>query len=271
MTSAAPARRPAVQITLEVVRTTWLTPGLVRVTLGGPGFADFPDRSETDKYAKLFFPPAGSALTPPYNLAELRETVAFEELPSMRTYTIRGVDAQAGTLDIDFVVHGDSGVAGPWAAAASPGDGLTMSSPGGGFSPDASADELVLIGDESALPAIGAALAAAHPHVPVRTIIETRSEEHRLPLSGDVSWVEEAHGSPGTRLVAAVSSLDWPAGRVQVFAHGEREAMKALRPMLAERGVARSDLSLSAYWAAGRTEDAFQAEKRLPVGQIFPD
>ena len=60
----------------------------------------------------------------------------------------------------------------------------------------------------------------------------------------------------------------WPEGRVQVFAHGERESMKAVRALLKERGVPRGDFSLSGYWALGRTEDRFQAEKREPIGQI---
>ncbi|MFJ6652109.1 siderophore-interacting protein [Microbacterium sp. NPDC091313] len=273
MTAPAP-RRPSVQITLEVLETTWVTPGLVRVTLGGDGFDDFPDRPETDKYAKLYFPPVGSDLQPPYDLAELRATLPFEQLPSLRTYTIRRVDADARALEIEFVVHGDDGIAGPWAATAEPGDTLTMSSPGGGYSPAHDVDAIVLIGDESAFPAIASALEAAPADTHIVAVLEARSPEHRIdvPATGmRTVWVDEDHDAPGARLVAAVRELEWPAGRVQVFAHGEREAMKALRPILAERGVPRADLSLSAYWAAGRTEDTFQAEKRTPLGQIFPD
>ena len=269
-----PARRgPSVQITLEVTETTWISPGLVRVTLGGDGFSAFPARPDTDMYAKLYFPPAGSTLQPPYDLAALREELPFEQLPTVRTYTIRRVDHDRRIIDIDFVVHGDTGVAGPWAASAQPGDRLTMSAPGGGYAPDLTADHRMLIGDESAIPAIAASLESLPAGTPVTVVLEARSFAHRveLPWAGPVAWIDEDHGAPGAALVAAVAALEWPAGRVQVFAHGERGAMKALRPLLAERGVARADLSLSAYWAAGRTEDAFQAEKRLPVGQIFVD
>lgn len=258
---------------MEVVRTTRLTPGMVRVTLGGSGFAAFADREETDKYVKLHIPPAGSDLTPPYDLAELRERLRFDELPSVRTYTVRRVDHVARTLDIDIVTHGDTGVAGRWAATARPGDRLTFAGPGGGYRPDLSADHRLLVGDESALPAIAAALDALPDGVGATVIVETRSAAHRIPLSltADVTWIDEDHDSPGARLVDAVTGAAWPSGRVQVFAHGEREAMKRLRAVFAERGVERADLSLSAYWAFGRSEDTFQAEKRLPVGQIFPD
>lgn len=256
-----------------MVRTTWLTPGLVRVTLGGPAFADFPDRPETDKYVKLYFVPEGSTLLPPYDLATLREELPFDELPTTRTYTIRRVEESTRTIEIDFVVHGDTGLAGPWAAKAKPGDRLTMSSPGGGFSPDATADVILLLGDESAIPSISSALEAAPAEADVRVILETRSPEHRAelpPTRAQIVWIDEDHDAPGRRLVEAVDALAWPEGRIQVFAHGERGAMKSLRPLLIERGVERADLSLSAYWAFGRTEDTFQAEKRLPIGQIFP-
>lgn len=269
---ASPRRSPA-QTTLEVLEKTWLTPGLVRVTLGGPHLADFPDRAEADKYAKLYFPPAGSTLEPPYDLAALRTEVPLDELPTMRTYTLRRVDLARGRIDIDFVVHGDTGVAGPWAANARPGDQLTISAPGGGYSPDLDADHIVLVGDESAIPAISAIVEILPAEARATVVLEARSADHRaaLPASpATVSWIDEDHDAPGSRLVAAVTALEWPAGRVQVFAHGERGAMKELRRVFSARGVDRADLSLSAYWAAGRTEDAFQAEKRLPIGQIFP-
>ncbi|WP_243227583.1 siderophore-interacting protein [Microbacterium sp. CIAB417] len=269
----APRRPPRPQVTLEVVRTTALSPGMVRVTLGGDGFAAFTDREETDKYVKLHIPPDGSTLAPPYDLAELRERLPFDELPSVRTYTVRRVDHTAHTLDIDIVTHGDTGVAGRWATTARPGDLLTLAGPGGGYRPDVTADHRLLVGDESALPAIAAALETLPEGVRATVVAEARSAAHRIPLpaSADVTWVDEDHGAPGSRLVDAVAGASWPSGRVQVFAHGEREAMKRLRAVFAERGVARQDLSLSAYWAYGRGEDTFQAEKRLPVGQIFPD
>lgn len=251
---------------------TQLTPGMVRVTLGGSGFDAFTDREETDKYVKLHIPPAGSELTPPYDLAELRERLPFDELPSVRTYTVRRVDHVARTLAIDIVTHGHTGVAGRWALTARPGDRLTFAGPGGGYRPDVTADHRLLVGDESALPAIAAALDALPDGVGASVIAETRSAAHRIPLPEPVhvTWIDEDHDAPGSRLVEAVTSAPWPAGRVQVFAHGERESMKRLRAVFADRGVERADLSLSAYWAAGRSEDTFQAEKRLPVGQIFP-
>ena len=233
-TTTAPApRRDRPQTVLEVLETAWLSPHLVRVVAGGDGFAAFTTNEHTDKYVKIYFAKPELGLEPPYDVAALRDTLAPEDVPVTRTYTVRWVDEAAQRLAIDFVVHGDEGLAGPWAARAKPGDRLVLSGPGGGYLPDPAADWHLLAGDDSALPAIAA---AQHP--------------------GDLD---------------AVADLPWREGRVHVFAHGERGAVKALRRVFTERGVPRSDLSLSGYWAYGRAEDRFQAEKREPVGQIFED
>nr|WP_223160121.1 MULTISPECIES: siderophore-interacting protein [unclassified Leucobacter] len=242
---------------MTVISSERLSPSLVRVRFGGPGFAEFQDRPETDKYVKLQF------TTPPP-----------EAHPVTRTYTVRRVDATAQTLDIDFVVHGDEGLAAPWAAAAQPGALLSLSGPGGGYRPNPDAAWHLFAGDLSAVPAIAAGLEALPADAVGTAIIETDSEEAILELAAptgvEVRWiVDPAHD---TELLAdAVRALPWRDGHVDVFAHGERESMKALRRVFFdERGLERGQVSLSGYWARGRTEDRFQAEKREPIGQVIP-
>jgi NADPH-dependent ferric siderophore reductase len=89
------------------------------------------------------------------------------------------------------------------------------------------------------------------------------------PAGVAVRWVFRDRGDT---LAGAVHDAAWPpdTAGVQVFAHGEREAMKTLRDELfGRRGLERAQVSLSGYWARGRTEDVFQAEKKLPVGRIL--
>ncbi|TPW78518.1 siderophore-interacting protein [Schumannella sp. 10F1B-5-1] len=287
--AAAPApRRPGTQYALVVQRTEQLTPHLLRVHFAGEGVAAWiaaadPDRlAATDTYAKVLFARREVGLTAPYDLEVLRETVPLEDLPSRRTYTIRDVDAAASTLAIDFVVHGDEGVAGPWAQAAQAGDAISASVPGGAFAPsdDVTLPRL-LLGDDSAIPAIAAALEAMPAGAQGVAIIEVESAAEELELAHpegiDLRWLHRAGAgddgataTAGLPLVAAARALPAPTGPVEVFAHGERGAMKELRRLInGEWGVDRSLLSLSAYWALGRAEDAFQAEKREPIGQIF--
>ncbi|MDD7929133.1 siderophore-interacting protein [Microbacterium thalli] len=256
LSSRTAPRAPRPSIDLQVVATERLSADLVRITLGGPGMSAFENRPETDKYVKLKF-----------------TTPAPESAPVTRTYTVRRVDAVAGTLDIDFVVHGDEGLAGPWAARAQVGDTIELMGPGGGYLPDAAADWHLLAGDLSALPAIAAALEALPEDAVGRAFVEVPADDAILPLTApagvEVEWVVDPAHDPEA-LAAVVRQCDWRAGDVQVFAHGERESMKALRRVLFdERGLDRARVSLSGYWARGRTEDRFQAEKREPIGQIL--
>ncbi|WIE76952.1 siderophore-interacting protein [Curtobacterium sp. MCSS17_007] len=268
-----------------VDRTERISPHMVRVHLGGPAFRDFlddadPDRlAATDRYVKLLLAPASSGLTPPYDLEALRETLPKHERPARRTYTVRRVDHAAGTIAIDFVVHGDEGLAGPWAAAARPGDLLALSGPGGGYAPSPDpAVTHVLLGDDSALPAIGAALEAMPADATGVALVEVGGAADEQPIvhpaGVDLRWLHrDATGAePGTLLLEATRALPRASRPVQVFAHGERTAVKAVRRVLQDDwGLERAELSLSAYWALGRTEDRFQEEKREPVGAVFAD
>src|SRR5690606_21164117 len=102
----------------------------------------------------------GVAYPQPFNIQQVRATMPRELWPRLRTYTVRAWDPDALELTLDFVHHGDEGLAGPWAANARPGDELFMLGPGGGYAPDPGADWHLLAGDESALPAIAASLEA---------------------------------------------------------------------------------------------------------------
>jgi NADPH-dependent ferric siderophore reductase len=272
------ARPPQPQRVLRVRRTEQLTPHLVRVVAEGEAVAGIPESPHTDRYAKMLFAPAGSTLRPPYDLAVLRAELDPAELPTQRTYTVRRVDPVAGEVWIDFVVHGDTGVAGPWAAAAQSGDDVVISGIGSGYAPDPAASQHLLAGDESAIPAIAAALESMPTGTRGVALIEVDGRADHLDLAAPsgfgIEWLHRDGAEPGTSTVLAdaLRSLPAAAAGTQAFVHGERGAMKALRPLLLDTwGIPRASLSLSAYWAYGRAEDAFQAEKREPVGQIFTD
>jgi NADPH-dependent ferric siderophore reductase len=271
-------RRPArPQLELEVLSTRRLSPHLVRLVLGGEGFARFSSNAFTDRYVKIFFSPSGEELHPPFDVAELRATLPAERVPVTRTYTVREVNEAEGWLAIDFVVHGDEGLAGPWAASAVPGDRVVLTGPGGGYAPDPTADWHLLVGDESALPAIAAALDSLPDDAEGDAFVEVDGPDDEVPLTVpagvELRWVHRGEAADGTTslLADAVAAAPWRDGRVHAFVHGERESVKALRDVvLHQRGVAREHLSISGYWARGRAEDRFQAEKREPIGQILP-
>jgi NADPH-dependent ferric siderophore reductase len=248
----------------QVVRTSRLTPHMIRVVLGGEGLAGFPAGAFTDHYVKLLFPPPGATYGVPYDAEQLPQ----ELRPVTRTYTVRAWDATAGELTVDFVHHGDEGVAGPWAAAAQPGDLIQLMGPGGAYTPHPDADWHLLAGDESALPAIGAALERLPPGARALVYVEVagpEEEQAELVAAGGVElvWVHRGEAAPGERLVAAVRGARLPDGTGHVFVHGEAAAVRELRRHLrAERGLDPEFTSVSGYWRLGDTEDRWQATKR---------
>jgi NADPH-dependent ferric siderophore reductase len=214
-----------------------LTPRMIRVVFGGEDLAGFAAGEFTDHYVKL-------------RIGE-----------RTRTYTVREWDGER--LTIDFVVHGDEGVAGPWAAAAKPGDRLELRGPGGAYTPDPDADWHLMVGDPSVVPAISASLARVPEGRWVHVLLQGDGPEDEQPLEspGDlrVRWL---HGGDDESLADAVRSLEWPEGAVHVFVHGEASAVRALRRhLLAERGLPRESVSISGYWKRKRTEEGWREDK----------
>ncbi len=266
--------------TFTVVRTEQLTPHMVRVVLGGNGFDTFTPSEFTDSYVKIVLVPAGvdvDALPKPLTLDSF-EGLEATDRPTVRTYTVRRADAAAREITIDFVVHGEHGVAGPWAANVAPGDPAYLMGPGGAYSPDPAADWHLLAGDEAAIPAISTALEALPSDAVGQVFIEVGGPEDEIGLTapegvtirwiyrgGRADLVSEDQAGDHAPLIEAVKEALWSPGQVHVFIHGEAQAvMHNLRPYIRkERGVdAKWAGSISGYWRRGRTEETFRQWKR---------
>ncbi|KAA2257905.1 siderophore-interacting protein [Solihabitans fulvus] len=259
-------RRPARPHRAHVLRTERLTPHMIRVVVGGPALSGFTMGDFTDHYIKLLFLQPGVDYPQPLDLEVVRRHFPREQWPASRTYTVRSFDADTLELAIDFVHHGDEGLAGPWAAHAQPGDELLFNGPGGGYAPSPDADWHLLAGDESALPAISAALERLPANAPARVFVEVAGPEEEQALadngSTEVVWVHRADAPIGEKLVEAVRGLTFPDGRVHAFVHGEAKLVKELRHVLrVEHGLPREQLSISGYWRRGVNEDGWQSSK----------
>lgn len=251
--------------TLEVRRTERITPHMIRVVAGGDELAAFPETPHTDRYVKILFPRQGVRYPEPFDMDVIRAELPREQWPAMRTYTVRALDHAAGELTIDFVHHGDVGLAGPWAASVRPGDVLRLAGPGGAYAPDPAADWHLMVGDESALPAIAAACERVPAGVPVVAVLEVAdaAEEQELACPGalQVTWLHRRASEP-EQLLGAVRALEFAPGRVHAFVHGEAGIVRGVRRHLVdERAVPRELLSVSGYWRRGVDEDGWQAEK----------
>jgi NADPH-dependent ferric siderophore reductase len=265
--------------TFEVVRTEQLSQHTIRVVLGGSGFDTFVPNNYADAYCKVLFvgDDVDVARLPVPLTLDSFHTLPVELHPVIRTFTVRWADTTNRELAIDFVVHGEHGVAGPWASNARPGQPAYLMGPSGAYAPDPGADWHLLAGDEAALPAIAAALEALRPDAVARVFIEVAGPGDEIPLSSpasvDVRWVYrggradlvgEDRAGDNAPLIAAVKEAYWRPGQVQVFIHGEAQAvMHNLRPYIRkERGVDAKWASISGYWRRGRTEESFREWKR---------
>lgn len=268
-------RRPRVQHVMQVASVTRLTPHLVRVVLAGDGFGRIEFKDATDQYIKMLFADPALQLQRPYDMDALRERLPLEQMPVTRTYTVRAVDHAAEQITVDMVTHGADGLAGTWAQRVQPGEHISFFGPGGAYAPRAEAQWHLLAGDESALPAVATALEAMDPQARGLAVLEVQDSTEQVALQVpdgvEVRWLHRgaAFTPENARLADHLGQVSIPAGDVQVFIHGEREQMKLIRTMLVERrGLPRRGMSLSAYWAYGRDEAQFQAEKKTTIGQI---
>lgn len=259
--SARPERRRRPRL-VEVVDVAELTPRMVRIEFGGRGLEGFSAGEFTDHYVKLQFPPAGADYTAPFEQEEIRATRPREHWPRTRTYSVRGWDPERVRLTVDFVVHGDEGVAAPWAKRAMPGDQLQLQGPGGAYAPDPAAPAYLMAGDPSVMPAIAASLERVPAGRLVDVVVQVADADDELELTtpGDLrlTWLHE----PGDDVLAeAVRGLEFPA-KTDVFVHGEASSVRALRRhLIVERGMPRDALSVSGYWKRSRTEEGWRDDK----------
>ena len=250
-----------------VRRVERLTCDLVRVTLAGPGLAGFEGVAWTDAYVNLLFAPPGAPYGVPFDVAVAR-SLDRHLWPLPRRFTVRRWDAGRRELAIDFVTHGGAGTAGRWAQHAQPGELLQLQGPSGGYRPDPAVGTHVLVGDESALPAIAASLETmpAGARVLVVGLVASMEGELALACPGELSvtWLHrQALDRPAEEaLVATVRALGLDPVDVQGFVHGEASETRAVRGyLLGELGLARDRLSVSPYWRRTMTDEDWRVVK----------
>lgn len=243
-----PAKRVRHTLTmrrLEVARVANVTPHMVRVTLRGDDLAGFVS-SAPDDHVKLFFPTSAGTMNLPV-FSENGPVYAEGEHSPSRDYTPRRHDAVAGELDIDFVIHGD-GPASSWAETASTGDYLHVGGPRGSMVVADDFDHYVLVGDATALPAIGRWLEEMPADRNVTVLVDVSSLDERQTLARDATWFV-AGQSPS--MDEALAALPIPHGDTFWWVATESKRARALRSLLVEqRGIDKEWVKATGYWQA---------------------
>lgn len=252
----------------EVVEVQRLTPRMVRIVLGGDGLAGFASTGWADEYVNAQFIPEGAPYAVPFDL-EAARALPVEQRPKGRRLTVRRWEPDERRLTLDVVVHGDDGHAGRWAHRAQPGDLLQFLGPSGSYTPDPDADAHLMAGDESALPAIAAALEHVPAGRPVQVVALVDDDDHHIHLESpgrlEVTWLHRCDVEPGSvdQILEALGDLELPDGRVHLFVHGEAgEVRAARRHLLGERGLPKEGSSISPYWRRDLTDEEWRQIKK---------
>ncbi len=251
----------------EVLRTREVTPHMLRVTVQGEDLRSLPVRG-FDHWFRLFLPQSGHEVDfsrVPSNLT-MGSYFKFLTSPSgtrpvFRSYTVRELRSERGEMDIDFVVHGEHGVAGPWAQRASAGDQIALIDQGCGFDLLDDADFHLLAGDESAVPALLGILRDLPKDAQGLAIIEVPTsadiQSAPAPEGFDVRWLAR-DGSTQPAGAAALAALREFAPEkpqtLSAYVVGERILATEGRRHLVKVGVPKGRISFVGYWRAGKAQ-----------------
>lgn len=234
---------------LHVLRTESLAPHMVAITFTGDDLDGFISAS-FDDHVKLFFPEPGGTepiLPGPDPKAEgAAQTIA-------RDYTPYRYDATTRELEIRFVLHDEAGPASSWAATAKPGDKLGIGGPRGSFVIPTGFDWFLMLGDSTAIPAIGRRLREVPAGSRVIVVLEADADERKIAFDSQARvefiWVDA--GGRET-LKTKVEALELPPGEGYVWAAGEGLMMRAVHAhFVGERGFPKGRIRASSYWKHG--------------------
>ena len=239
----------------QVARVTRITPELVRVTLAGEDLRDFSSAS-FDDHVKVFFPAPGAEKPVLPTLGpDGAVSVPGAPRPLARDFTPRRFDAGKGELDLEFALH-EAGPATTWAAQAQVGQYLGIGGPRGSLIIPAAFDWHLLIGDDTALPAIARRLEELPDGVQAIVVVEVENAAARVEFASQaivlLTWCDRAGGA-GSSLVAALAQLPaFPSGEGYAWAAAEASVVRQVREHLVTvRGLTKSRIRAAAYWKRG--------------------
>jgi len=237
---------------LLVARVTDLTPLMRRITLQGSELAGFISLG-TDDHVKLFFPQTAEE----HAALENPTTDGDKEgpRPPMRDYTPRRYDQATGELDIDFVLHGE-GPAATWAAQAAPGQFLHIAGPRGSMVVPDMFDSYLLIGDETAIPAIARRLESLPANRAALVVVEVANQQEQQVFQSaaqvDVIWIVRGEQS----LLDVTRRLEMPEGKLYAWVATESGlSRKVRRVLLDEFGLEEEFVKAAGYWKLDTTEE----------------
>lgn len=259
------ARKGTTLAVVQVVRSERISPHFVRVTVGGEQLAPLPDHG-FDHWFRLFLPKeqgeTSFALPEQLGMAGYLKYLRMpaQTRPILRNYTVREFRPAEQELDIDFVVHGDVGVANRWAQRTGPGDTVALLDQGRGYEPLPGTGFHLLVADETGLPAVLGILRSLPRDAKGLAIVELAdmadAQEAEPPDGVELRWVVRGEGvDPGAAALAMVRG--WTPERpaaLSAYAVGEQQLPVGVRRHLVAAGVPKPRITFVGYWRLGKAQ-----------------
>lgn len=252
----------------EVVRSRRLSPSYQRVTVTGLELEAFAYVG-LDQWFRLFLPTADGQLRLP--MVQGRTwwqpylAIPEEVRPHCSNYTVAEFrrEQTGGEMDIDVVLHWDSagelcGTVATWATTAEPGSQVGLLDQGVLFDPPEDTSELILVADETGLPALRGILRDLPPTARGRVIIEVPhiedAEAWSVPAEVAVTWLPRRHSDrvPGRLALAALREGATPSEYAYGFVVGESTLATEGRRWLVKSGLAKERIFFSGFWRRDR-------------------
>lgn len=260
---AGPERVAAVApkfIELEVLDNQQVSPHIRRVTLGGDEVSAMTPQG-FDQWFRFFMRREGQeALRVPKSPSTwFPQYLAMREQhrPWIRNYTVRDFRLDAGELDIDFVCHEDPGPGAAWAMAAGRGERAVLLDEGLLYNDDGLAGEILMVGDESVLPAVAGVCGSLEDDARGTVVLEVGHrddiQEFRRPAGVDIRWVERGSLREGQAALEELRGMRMPEQFGYAYAAGEQQlATGARRHLVRDRGIDKRRITFTGYWKLGK-------------------
>lgn len=256
------ARRPPRM--LEVVEVARVHPWMQRVVLTGPDLDDFPS-DRPGGHIKLFFPRDGQDAPILPKVGQSGPIwPSMKDRPIVRTYSLRDFDAKHRTIHVEFVLHEHGGPASRWAREAKPGAKIGLAGPGGPHPMLPRAEEVVLVGDLSAQPAMMGLIehwGATRKGIALLSVPDERGMRTLGERSPNFELVWKVAQSGACPLVAWVQARTWDPQKTYVWVAGENRSVVVIRDHLRRSGYSKSSMYAVPYWKRDEPEEQYHAER----------
>jgi NADPH-dependent ferric siderophore reductase len=255
--SFSDGKKGTVLALVKVIRNEQISPNFRRITVGGAQLAPLPNHG-FDHWFRLFLPQEdGETSFALPNRIDLIGYLKYMRMPGatrphLRNYTVREFRPEQLELDIDFVVHGDEGIATRWATRTRPGDTVALLDQGRAYDIAPDATHHVLVGDETGLPAVVGILRDLPRDALGTAFIEIPHADDAqhvdAPAGFDVRWLVRDRGAPGQLALETFSSWHPSTTAVSAYLVGEQALAAGARRHLVAQGVSKKAITFSGYW-----------------------